>query len=330
MNIYASENPWLSFEIKDQIDSYLNDCRARRLSPKTLEVYSFYLGWFQNWGETVSLTDIRKADQVILRNFLESIQTTDKGVKRSPHTIHGMYRSLRSFFAYLVKEEVLPASPFAKLTAPRLPKKILLPLTEDEVKTIINHWKKWEAKPASQRTGLDLFQLRNLALFLFMLDSGIRVQECSQINITDVDFKTGRVFVRCGKGEKDRITFISEETLKYLKQYVRLFPSLDKELWMGQYGPVTSQGIRMIFKRLSRELRLQVSPHKIRRTFAIMMLRNGADVYRLKEMMGHADIRTLERYLYICEDDISNCHKSCSPISHQVSTYRRSAEILEC
>jgi site-specific recombinase XerD len=202
MNIYTSENPWLSFEIKDQIDSYLNDCRARRLSPKTLEVYSFYLNWFQVWGESVALTDIRNADQVILRNFLESIQTTEKGSKRSPHTIHGMYRSLRSFFTYLVKEEVLAVTPFAKLTAPRLPKKILLPLTEDEVRTIINHWKKWEAKPASQRTGLDLFQLRNLALFLFMLDSGIRVQECARIVITESISKRAEFLSGVAKAKK--------------------------------------------------------------------------------------------------------------------------------
>lgn len=315
MNIYASENPWLSFEIKDQIDSYLNDCRARRLSPKTIEVYSFYLSWFQQWGESVSLTDIRKADQVILRNFLESIQTTDNGRKRSPHTIHGMYRSLRSFFTYLVKEEVLPFSPFIKLTAPRLPKKILLPLTKDEIKSIINYWSEWERKPRSQRNGLDLFHLRNLALFLFMLDSGIRVEECSNTQLSDVDLKSGRVFIRSGKGEKDRITFVSETTLKYLKQYIRLLPATGSELWVGQFGPLTSQGIQMIFKRLSREIGIQVSPHKIRRSFAVMMLRNGSDVYRLKEMMGHSDIRTLESYLAITEDDLLQIHKSGSPVT---------------
>ncbi|MBE9128324.1 tyrosine-type recombinase/integrase [Coleofasciculus sp. LEGE 07081] len=314
MNLYASENPWLSFEIKDQIESYLNDCRARRLSPKTLEVYSFYLGWFQKWGETVSLTDIRKADQVILRNFLESIQTTDKGVKRSPHTIHGMYRSLRSFFTYLVKEEVLLVSPFTKLMAPRLPKKRLLPLTEDEIKSIINHWSEWERKPKSQRNGLDLFQLRNLALFLFMLDSGVRVEECANTKLAEVDLKSGRVFIRSGKGEKDRITFVSETTLHYLKQYIRLLPAKGSELWVGQFGPLTSQGIQMIFKRLAQEIGIQISPHKIRRSFAIMMLRNGADLYRLKEMMGHSDIRTLERYLYIQEADISASHFAHSPV----------------
>jgi site-specific recombinase XerD len=71
----------------------------------------------------------------------------------------------------------------------------------------------------------------------------------------------------------------------------------------------------MIFKRLSRELKLQVSPHKIRRTFAIMMLRNGADVYRLKEMMGHADIRTLEQYLAINEESIFDIHILAAHVS---------------
>jgi site-specific recombinase XerD len=294
---------------------YIAACRSRRLSKRTIEAYNYYLNWFESWAKSVTVTDVRAVDATIIRNFLVSIQTSALGKKRSPNTIHGMSRVLRSFYVFLEKEEVVPVSPMRKVSAPKLPKRIMPALSEDEVRAFIVHWSQWERKPRNERTGLDLFQLRNLALFFFLLDTGLRVEECSRVLMSDVDIKTGRVFVRCGKGENDRVTFASEATLKYVRQYIRLLSSDSKALWIGQYGPIGSDGIQMIFKRVSRELQIQVSPHKIRRTFAIMMLRNGADLYRLKELMGHSDIRTLERYLAIDENELGICVSKNSPVN---------------
>lgn len=316
MNIYANENPWTSFEVKEQIAAYLESCRSRRLSNRTVEAYTFYLNYFAKWSELIDVSDVRNFNPHLLRNYLEWVQKPKEGVNRSANTVHGAFRVLRSFFKFLESEEAIVVNPVNKLKAPRLPKQILPPLSNTEIQKIIEHWSAWETKTKAERNGLDLFDLRNLALFYFLLDTGVRVDECSRVRVHDVDFKSGRVFVRCGKGEKDRITFLSEFSLKYLSKYIRIVSTNETNLlWIGQLGPMSAPGIQMIFKRLSRELKFSISPHRIRRTFAIMMLRNGADLYRLKELMGHSDIRTLESYLSINEEDIKAVHKSHSPVS---------------
>ena len=314
MNIYSADKPWVSFDVDEQIELYLSSCRSRRLSSQTITTYRHNLELLRSYCKKIGVSDVNDLSAIILRNYIEDVQVGGPRGQRSAYTIHCAYRVMRSFFTFLHDEEVITTNPVKKMKAPRLPKQILPSLTLAEVKTIIDYWSGWEKKPRNLRNGLDLFELRNLTLFLFMLDSGVRVEECSRIMVSDVDLSSGRVFVRCGKGEKDRITFVSEGTLKYLRQYLKLVPPTEQRLWIGQYGPMGAKGIQMIFKRLSREVGFRISPHKIRRTFAIMMLRNGADVYRLKDMMGHADIRTLERYLAINEGDLSLVHSSTSPV----------------
>lgn len=314
MNIYSADKPWVSFDVDEQIELYLSSCRSRRLSSQTLTTYRHNLDHLSSYCKKIGVSDVTDLSAIILRNYIEDVQTGGPRGKRSAYTVHCAYRVMRSFFTFLHDEEVIVTNPIKRMKAPRLPKQILPSLTLDEVNTVINYWSGWEKKPRNLRNGLDLFELRNLTLFLFMLDSGVRVEECSRVMVSDVDLASGRVFVRCGKGEKDRITFVSEATLKYLRQYLKLVPSTESRLWIGQYGPMGAKGIQMIFKRLSREVGFRVSPHKIRRTFAIMMLRNGADLYRLKELMGHSDIRTLERYLAITSEDLQKCFKNASPV----------------
>lgn len=316
MNIYAQENPWLSFEVSDQVKQYLDSCRARRLSSRTIETYSFYLDWLTKWCHEIGVSDVRELNPILLRQYMQWAQQPGARGNRSPYTLHGAFRVMRSFFQFLVNDEVINSSPVSKLNEPKLPKRILPALNETEIRSIIEYWSEWEKKPRHERTGLDLFALRNLALFYFLLDTGLRVEEASRVLLSDVDLKSGRVFVRCGKGEKDRITFLSPHSLKYLVTYLRMVPATQSgSLWIGQYGALSAKGMQMIFKRLSREIGIRISPHRIRRTFAITMLRNGADLYRLKELMGHEDIRTLERYLDLCEDDLKEVHIACSPIS---------------
>ncbi len=225
MNIYAQENPWLSYDITDQVDQYLNACKARRLSERTISTYSFYLDWLKKWAEEIGANDVRRFDAQLLRSYLQWAQLPGARGKRSPYTLHGAFRVMRSFFQHLANEEVIEVSPVAKIREPKLPKQILPALTETEIKSIIGYWSEWEKKPRHERTGLDLFSLRNLALFYFLLDTGLRVEEASRVLLADVDLKSGRVFVRCGKGEKDRITFLSAHSLKYLGMYLRIVPA---------------------------------------------------------------------------------------------------------
>ena len=314
MNIYSQNDPWKSFDVSEQVELFIANCRSRRLKARTIEFYSFHLEWFLKWCNEVEIHEVHTLDTHLMRQYCIWFQSVGTTKAKSGHTLHSNYRVTKSFFEFLVGEDIIDANPFKKIKAPKRPKRILPALTDEEVLQIVEYWSRWEKKPRNKRNGLDLFELRNLALFYFLLDTGLRVQEASDVQVCDIDLRSGRVFVRSGKGDKDRVTFMGERTRKYVREYLRLLPAeVGSRLWIGQYGPMSSAGIQMVFKRLAREIDVQVSPHKIRRTFAISMLRNGADIYRLKEMMGHSDLRTLERYLEIREDDLAKVHKRCSP-----------------
>jgi len=316
MTLLAQNRPWQTTLISELIEQYLEDCTARRLSPRTIQVYSFFLARLASWCGQIGARDIQELTPEILRQHIIWHQQPGPRGKRSSSYVHGAFRVLRSFFKFLEVSEIIETNPVKALKAPRLPKKILEPLTADQIQRVIQSLSGWEKTPRSQRTGLQLFEMRNLALFYFLLDTGMRAAEASSCRIGDVDLRTGRVFVRSGKGEKDRIVFLSSISLRYLQQYVRMRPDLgESQLWIGQFGPLGTSGIQMIFKTLGRELGFSVSPHKIRRTFAILMLRNGSDLYRLRDLMGHADIRTLERYLKIDENDLRVAHERWSPVS---------------
>lgn len=316
MNLLGQRNPWESSLIPELIEQYLEDCRARRLSKRTLEIYGFYLNRLARWCSEIGVSDVNDLNPELMRQHIIWHQQPGPRGKRTPSYVHGAFRVLRSFFKFLEVSEVISSSPIRSLKAPKLPKKILDPLTDEEIKLVIRTWSRWEKTPRHKRTGLQVFEMRNLALFYFLLDTGMRVAEAASCRIGDVDFKTGRVFVRCGKGEKDRLAFLSPTSLRYLQEYVRILPdSSESQLWIGQFGPLGASGIQMIFKRLGIDLGFQVSPHKIRRTFAILMLRNGSDLYRLRDLMGHADIRTLERYLKIDENDLRAAHSKWSPVA---------------
>ena len=323
MNLLGQRNPWESSLIPELIEQYLEDCRARRLSKRTLEIYGFYLNRLAHWCSEIGVSDVNDLNPELMRQHIIWHQQPGPRGKRSSSYVHGAFRVLRSFFKFLETSEIIATNPVNALKAPRLPKKILEPLTADQIQRVIQSLSGWEKTPRSQRTGLQLFEMRNLALFYFLLDTGMRAAEASSCRIGDLDLRTGRVFVRCGKGEKDRIVFLSSISLRYVQQYVRLRPDLgESQLWIGQFGPLGTAGIQMIFKALGRELGFSVSPHKIRRTFAILMLRNGSDLYRLRDLMGHADIRTLERYLKIDENDLRVAHERWSPVSQLGSSQR--------
>jgi hypothetical protein len=113
---------------------YIAACRSRRLSKRTIEAYNYYLNWFESWAKSVTVTDVRAVDATIIRNFLVSIQTSALGKKRSPNTIHGMFRVLRSFYVFLEKEEVVSVSPSLSETGKNL---IILFNQEDEADSIL-------------------------------------------------------------------------------------------------------------------------------------------------------------------------------------------------
>jgi site-specific recombinase XerD len=162
----------------------------------------------------------------------------------------------------------------------------------------------------------DEHSIRNKALFYVLLDSGLRLDECTKLKVGDVQ-DDGMILVR-GKGEKDRVVSLSETTLKVLGKYLKLrrSPKPEAPLWIGERGGMTNNGIAETIEKFGRRSGVHVSAHQIRRTFAVMSLRNGADLRSLQLLMGHSSLDTTMLYLRLLPEDLMNCHRKASPVTN--------------
>ena len=287
-------------------ESFLIDRQARELSRYTLKFYRDFLRTFIEYCNANSLTFIQQITSDFLRRYFLAF-----GEKHNPGGVHGAYRTLRAFFQWLMKEEVMASdwkNPMLKVKAPKVVLDPLEPISIQDVRALSN---------TCQRG--DLIGERDRALFLFLLDTGARAREACNMNIKDVDLNTGAVMIRYGKGGKSRMVFIGRTTRRAMRGYLRqrqdsspaLFVSKDEER-------LTYDGLRQLLERRAKRAKLSNKPklHGFRRAFALNMLRSGVDIFVLQRLMGHSDLQVLRRYLAQNDEDNQLAHMRGSPVDN--------------
>ncbi|MFZ1768031.1 MAG: tyrosine-type recombinase/integrase [Caldilinea sp.] len=281
--------------ISDAFELFLLDCESRGFTPDTVRFYRDRFRLIQRWCTENGIDTLDKLTPLVIRQYLAVLQR--RGL--SSHYVHSHARALRTFCNFLVREELLDVSPFAKVKMPRLEKKVLAALTSEEVKVILRACE-YE---------------RDTALVLFLLDSGVRASELCALNVGDVDV-AGTVTVRLGKGQKGRLTYIGARTRKQLLRYFTLErggkPDADEPLFTAQRmgKPLTPNALFQLTKRLKKASGVKgCAPHAFRRTMAIHSLRNGMNIYLLARMLGHTDIHVLKQYLDIVQNDVQTAAK---------------------
>ncbi len=204
-----------------------------------------------------------------------------------PKTINCHLACIRVFYDYLYHEEgIRVPNPIKKGSTLRMPRPLPKHLRDEEVVVLFEAIK----KP------------RDRAMFRVMLRCGLRVEEVANLYISDLDLKRNRIFVRNGKGGKDRIVYVSQDAyeaiLSYLK--VRSF-SRAKKLFLVEkrpyFGkPISVRGIQKRLDYYARITGLKVSCHHLRHTMATQLLNAEAQVVTIQDLLGHNGINTTERY----------------------------------
>lgn len=301
--MYTSANPEIRFtdntayNLHHAVELFLEDARARGLRQHTLLYYRDRLTRF---ADRVNLP-IEQIDQFTLRRYLLQRQQE----VNSLHTVHGDYRALRAFFTWCVREELLAVNPMHKVQAPKTDTVCKPPLTEEEIRKILDACK-----------GSDWMHRRDYALVLVMLDTGLRVSEVQQMTVADGMSET---FLIRGKSRRDRLVCLSAETRLAIRKYVQAFPEpLDatSPLWQGERGTLTVHGIKEAVQRIGRRAGLahHLGCHVFRRTFAIYSLRSGISLEHLRELLGHRDFQMLKHYVQLVEQDLKQAHQQHSPL----------------
>jgi site-specific recombinase XerD len=209
----------------------------------------------------------------------------DQGLK--PKTINCHLDSIRGFYEYLINEEdVCITNPVKHGYALRLSRPLPKHLREEEVAALFGCIKSY----------------RDKAMFTLMLRTGLRVEEVANLTLNAIDFKRCKILVYNGKGNKDRVVYISNDAFNALLQYLRVRPStkkknvflVEKGTYLGR--PISVRGIQKRMEYYAKKAGLKVSCHHLRHTMATQLLNADADLVTIQDLLGHTRIKTTQRY----------------------------------
>ena len=214
--------------------------------------------------------------------------------------------TVSAFGNWAVSEGILPSNPMKRIPKPRLNNDNVEPLTEAEINRLL--------RSASKSRN----PLRDSAIMSVLLDSGLRASELSDLRLADVRLSERTALVRCGKGGKTRTVAFGRSSAQALWQYLRQEEHRDAEDYLFTTGtgrPFTKDTLAKLMRRLAADAGVKrANPHKWRHSAAIMLLRNGADLFRLQAQLGHAQLTMTKRYCKVVEEDLRSMQASCSPL----------------
>ncbi len=266
-------------EISDVIISYRRYLKRHNYSPQTIKGYMHKLRQFIIWLDV----PIEQASHAKLNAYVDYLMHKRLG----PKSINCYVGCVRTFYDYLVEEEGLSiTNPAAKSTSLRMPQPLPRFINEDEEDSLFAVIKK----------------ARDYALFKLLLRTGIRVEEASRLTMSSVDLKRNRLFVRHGKGGKDRMVYISPDAHDALAAYIKKRPSTKAHgLFLVEKGPcrgsaISVRGIQKRIEYYSRKAGVKVSCHQLRHTMATQLLNADMDLTGIQELLGHQRIKTTQRY----------------------------------
>jgi len=274
-------------------------------SPKTLTAYTLDLRQFRSFLP-------RRASLRSLRS--EQIEEWSARLKEDGYATASIRRklaSVRSFFAYWVRKRVIPYSPMSGIKI-ELAASRTLPnfLTLDEVAAILDvaHRAWLERRGLGDRT--ELLALRNLAIIEVMFATGLRVGELVSIRLTDFRPLERSLLIR-GKGRRERLAFFVEpNSFERIQTWVATrhqTPAQTDALFVNAYGnALSTQTVANVIRTLCTHAGLtkRVTPHTFRHTVATLLLRNGADLRVVQEILGHASITMTQRYTHVAKEHV--------------------------
>lgn len=290
-------------------DAFLHHLEAvKGASPHTVKAYAEDLSQFAAFAETQGVTDIRAADPALLRSFLAHLEAL--GLARASRA--RKTASLRSFFAYLAKQSLLPRSPAVGLRSIKTERRLPKFLRSDEMEALL------AAPDAATALGL-----RDRALLETLYASGMRAGELVTLDIAAVNYDEGVIRV-IGKGDKERVTLLGRQAVFALERYVRkgrpeLILKADTDsgaLFVNRYGGrLSDRGVRKLFDRYCAvaSTHLKITPHVLRHTFATHLLSNGADLRLIQELLGHASVATTQMYTHVTTERLQEVYVQAHP-----------------
>ena len=281
----------------------------KNASPHTMKGYESNLRRFGGYLAKLQTRDFKDVDiaaveTLDMRSYLASLQQS--GLSKASVSRH--LSSIRSFYRYLAREDLIEENVASHIATPKKEKKLPEFLYYPEVEELL-------AAPDGSLLGL-----RDKALLEITYGAGLRVSELVSANIDSLDFSVGyiRVF---GKGSKERLVPLGEEALNAARNYfaarssVKPLHKSDPLLLNKRGGRLTDRSVRDILNKYVRQLALKrkISPHTLRHSFATHLLEAGADLRSVQEFLGHASMSTTQIYTHVTKSRMKNVYDQTHP-----------------
>jgi integrase/recombinase XerC len=249
---------------------------------------------------------LKDVNKQTLRAYLSQLMEQ----KYAKSSIARKLSAIRSFYRYLMREELVSASPAATTVSPKLDKRLPAFLTVEEAKRLV------ESPDISQPQGQ-----RDRALLELLYASGMRVSELVNINLEQINLATNEIRV-WGKGSKERVVLIGEPAAQALQNYISegrrqmLAGKKNNALFVNRYGGrLIARRVQKILMKYARSINKKVHPHILRHTFATHLLDGGADLKVVQELLGHADLSSTQIYTHVTQSRARKIYLSAHPLA---------------
>jgi len=288
-------------KLSEVVDCYLMACQMEGKSPRTIAWYRQKLGAFVTFLDDPQVSHLTLEDA---RNFVVDLWHRDITAR----TIHGYVRTLRAFASWLEREDYSSGNLFKELKPPKLPKKLIEPLSGEEIKAVLGSF--------NRNTELGA---RGHAICVLLLDTGIRSGELCGIKLDEVDLKRGVIKVN-GKGSKERMVPIGNAAKSALLRYMHQFrPEPSRPIFENVFlsvdgNPLSPNAIAKFMRRLADRSGVnRLHAHLWRHTSAVRYLMAGGDVFSLQTILGHETLEMTRHYVQLASRHIEIQHKRFSP-----------------
>lgn len=263
----------------------------RSLSDLSRKAYRFDVLKFMDFLDAGRPAPVRTSeiDDKIVKGYVVHCQT-DRQYKAA--TLARAIASLRVFFLFCQREGYIPANPIARVQNPRRPKKMPIYLIDSEMQRLL------EAPDRSDEIGR-----RDYAIIMTLAMTGVRLRELVSIDIGHVDFES-RTIIVFGKGAKERVIPMNEPVMTAAREYLatRPRPARQEPLFLNRFGKrLSGRSIENIVKKYVQIAGIEkenVSPHKLRHTFATLLHHHDVDLLEIKTLLGHQNLSTTQIYTH--------------------------------
>jgi site-specific recombinase XerD len=299
--------------LDEQIDHYLRHLKSLNFSKLTIRTNRYNLNHLATWLAETGVYSVEKIRRRHLHNWQEALvgRLNGEGRPLKARSVNKQIEAVKGFLRYLVRQGAIPASLADEVHYIKQPQ--MLPgsvLVHEQVRRLL------AAIETDTTSGF-----RDRALLELLYSSGIRAAELLGLDLGDVDLE-GRTAVVLGKGSKQRVVPFGVTAAKFLRSYITvirphlLSPDSGPALFLDDNGNrLPYHTLRRLVHRRSEAagIEINVTPHTFRRSCATELLRSGANMYHVKELLGHESLDTLKHYARLTITDLKKTHERCHP-----------------